>query len=386
MTTYGRTMAGVEKWSDDMEVPYLDLKRSTEIDREAYRDAASQVLSSGWYILGHQVSTFETAWAKYCGVENCVGTGNGLDGLELVLRALDLPPDGEVIVPSNTYIATWLAVTNVGLRVRPVEPDPESFNLTKAGVEAEISEHTVAILGVHLFGRLADPQLSLLEQSHGIPVIFDAAQAHGAKYADASAGSLGRAAAFSFYPTKNLGALGDAGAVTTYDSTLADRVRLQRNYGSRTKYEFEMRGRNSRLDEIQAALLSVALPSLDERNERRREVAAYYSRELSGTALNLPEFPSHPDEHVWHAYNVLTVDHAQRERLRQRLASEGVGTQVFYPEPPHLSDAYRDHGWSVDRFPFAYKFASTSLALPIAPYMTDAEVEYVAAAVKLCLS
>lgn len=370
-----------------MRIPYLDLKRSSNAHAASSMAAFERVLDSGWFVLGREVEAFEREWATHCGSAHCTGTGNALDGLEIALRALDLPRGGEVIVPSNTYIATWLAVTNVGLKVRPVEPDAVTHNLSARGVRAAIDTGaTVAVLAVHLFGQLADEEICDVAAESGIPVLFDAAQAHGARTVDGkSSGNLGDVAVHSFYPTKNLGALGDGGAITTDVDAVDERARLLRNYGSRRKYENEVRGRNSRLDEVQAAILRDRLNHLDSENERRRAIAGQYSDVLSGNgSISVPAAPSDAGRHVWHAYNIICESVSYRERLQGHLAANGIGTQVFYPVPPHMSDAYADLGWSAEDFPVARAFAQTSLALPIAPYLTDAEVEQVANAIKLC--
>lgn len=371
-----------------MQIPYLDLKRSAAAHSEATKAAFQRVLDSGWFILGTEVASFEREWAAFGGSTHCVGTGNGLDGLEIALASLNLPDGGEVIVPSNTYIATWLAVTNVGLKVRPVEPDPVTHNLTAEGVAAGIdSRTTVAVLGVHLFGQLADEGICDVASAAGVPVLFDAAQAHGARTnLGESSGSLGDVAVHSFYPTKNLGALGDGGAITTDNDEIAEAARLLRNYGSKRKYQNDVRGRNSRLDEAQAAILREGLLHLDEENSRRRRIANVYSTELESVeAIRTPVSPADSGRHVWHAYNITCESAEQRETLAEQLSSRGVGTQVFYPVPPHMSAAYRDLGFAPADFPVAKNFAATSLALPIAPYLTDSELEHVVDTIKSCV-
>jgi dTDP-4-amino-4,6-dideoxygalactose transaminase len=355
----------------DFEAAYAEI--APELD-EAY----GRVMRSGWYILGREVEAFEQEWADYCGTAHCVGVGNGLNALELVLRAWGVGPGDEVIVPSNTYIATWLAVTHVGATCVPVEPDPATSNLDPGGVEAAISSRTAAILVVHLYGAAADvgPIREIADQ-RGIRLLEDAAQAHGTRYRGSRTGALGDAAAFSFYPTKNLGAYGDAGAVTTDDATLADAVRLLRNYGSRTKYLNELPGTNSRLDELQAALLRVRLRHLDSWNARRAAAAERYAAALRDTAgLRLPT-AADDSESVWHVY---VVRHAQRDGLQEALAAEGIQTLIFYPVPPHLSDAYRGEGWSSGDFPIAEELARSNLALPIGPHLTEQQQDRVVAA------
>ena len=325
-------------------------------------------MESGWYILGEELDAFEREWAEYCGTGCCVGVGSGLSALELVLRAWEIGPGDEVIVPSNTYIASWLAVSHVGARPIPVEPDPRTANIDPERIEAAVTPRTRAIMVVHLYGHCADldPILSVARQ-RGLRVLEDAAQAHGAEYRGRRAGGLGDAAAFSFYPTKNLGAFGDGGAVTTDDADLADAVRLLRNYGSPKKYWNEVVGTNSRLDELQAALLRVRLRHLDEWNERRAAAAERYAQSLGDLpGLTLPGVTpgSRP---VWHVY---VVRHLLRDRLQRELEASGVQTLTFYPIPPHLSGAYQDYGWSAGAFPIAEELARTNLALPIGPHLS----------------
>ncbi|MGH2951619.1 MAG: DegT/DnrJ/EryC1/StrS family aminotransferase [Solirubrobacterales bacterium] len=349
-------------------VPFLDLQAAyseigTELD-EAYR----RVMRSGRYILGAELEAFEREWADYCGVEHAVGVGSGLSALELVLRGWGIGPGDEVIVPSNTYIASWLAVTQAGAKVVPVEPDPTTANIDPEAIEAAVTPRTRAIMAVHLYGFCADldPILGIARR-HDLRVVEDAAQAHGARYRGRRAGSLADAAGFSFYPTKNLGAYGDGGAVTTDDATLADAVRLLRNYGSPRKYCNDVAGTNSRLDELQAALLRVRLQYLDEWNRRRAALAERYSSGLAGSDyLRLPVV-SDGAEHAWHVY---VVHHPKRDRLQEALAAHGVQTLIFYPVPPHLSDAYRAEGWAEGAFPVAEDLARTNLGLPIGPHVT----------------
>ena len=361
-------------------VPFLDLGAGYRELQAELDDAARRVLSSGWYILGPEVEAFEAEFAAYCGTEHCVGVGNGLNALELVLRAWGVGQGDEVIVPSNTYIATWLAVTNIGARIVPVEPDRVTGNLDPDRVEAAISRHTRAIIPVHLYGQCADMG-PLMEQAqrHGLLVLEDAAQAHGAEYRGRRAGALGHAAAFSFYPTKNLGAYGDGGAVTTSDAQLAARLRLLRNYGSAHKYDNESTGTNSRLDPLQAALLRVRLEHLDEWNARRAAAAARYGQGLAGDPdLRLPQVPvwSQP---VWH---VFAVHHPERDQLQALLAEQGVQTLIFYPVAPHLSGAFADLGWQEGDFPIAEELANSTLGLPIGPHTTPDQQDHVIAAVE----
>jgi dTDP-4-amino-4,6-dideoxygalactose transaminase len=360
-------------------VPFLDLEAATAEIRVELDTALGRVLASGRYVLGPEVEAFEREFAAFVGTEHCVGVGNGLDAIELALRALGVGIGDEVIVPSNTYIATWLAVTRLGALVVPVEPDSETFNLDPGRIEAAITPRTRAIIAVHLYGQPADidPILGVARR-RGIRVVEDAAQAHGARYKGRPVGSLGDAAAWSFYPTKNLGALGDGGAITTNDPAVADRVRALRNYGSRTKYVNEVRGVNSRLDELQAAVLRVKLPLLEEWNERRRRVAARYLDGLHGTALRLPPAAPRVDP-VWHLF---VVRSEARDRLQQHLTKSGVQTLIHYPIPPNLQGAYADLAYPVGAFPIAERIHGECLSLPIGPHLTDAQVGAVIDAVR----
>lgn len=355
----------------DLGAAYRELK--TEID-----SAVSRVLESGWYILGPEVENFEIEWAQYCGADHAVGLGNGLDALVLALRALDIGEGDEVIVPSNTYIATWLAVSMVGATPVPVEPDARTYNLDPALCEAAITSRTRAILPVHLYGQPADldPILNLARRN-GLSVIEDAAQAHGAKYQGRRLGAHGDIVCWSFYPGKNLGALGDGGAITTDNSDLADRIRTLRNYGSREKYVNEVLGYNSRLDPLQAAVLRAKLPFLDEWTQRRRNIASLYSEALQGTALTLPFVPEWA-EPAWHLYVVRSKD---RDRLQSDLQERGVGTLIHYPIPPHLQEAYSEMGLGRGAFPLAESIADEALSLPIGPQLELSEANRV---VEIC--
>ena len=358
-----------------MRVPFLDLKAPYAELRDELDAAYRRVMESGWFIMGDELRSFETEFAAYCGTRHCVGVGNGLEALHLILRGLGVGPGDEVIVPSNTYIATWLAVSYAGAKPVPVEPDPETHNLDPERVHDAITPRTKAMIPVHLYGQCADMDpLRDLASRYGLKVIEDTAQAHGAQYKGSRAGSLSDAAAFSFYPGKNLGALGDAGAVVTNDDALADTVRVLRNYGSREKYYNETKGYNSRLDELQAALLRVKLLKLEEWNERRKHIAARYLCELEGAGgIKLPRVPSWADP-VWHLF---VVQHPDRERLQSHLTAAGVGTLIHYPKPPHLQEAYAELGYSRGTFPIAEQMADEVLSLPIGPHMSDADVDYV---------
>ena len=352
------------------EIAFLDL-RATYLEIQDELDAAwRRVMNSGWYILGEEVTAFEREFADYCGTKHCVGVANGLEALQLILRSYEIGVGDEVIVPSNTYIATWLAVSNAGATVVPVEPDSGTYNLDPDVVEAAITGKTKAILPVHLYGQPADMDpINEIARRHGLKVVEDAAQAHGARYRDRRVGSLGDAAGWSFYPTKNLGAYGDAGAVTTDDDDLADRVRLLRNYGSKSKYYNEEKGINSRLDELQAALLRVRLKHLNEWNSRRARIAAKYLEELRETELLLPGVCEGADP-VWHLFVVRST---RRDELQKYLKSQGVNTLVHYPVPPHLQEAYKDAALP-DGYPISEAIHREALSLPMGPHLSDADL------------
>jgi dTDP-4-amino-4,6-dideoxygalactose transaminase len=364
-------------------IPFLDMKPAYA-ELKAELDAAyHRVMESGWFVLGKEVEAFEREYAAFCGTQHCVGLGNGLEALELVLRAWDIGAGHEVIVPSNTYIATWLAVTAVGAKVVPVEPTPEGPNIDPSLIERAITSRTKAIMPVHLYGEPADmAAIRKIGDLYGLKVIEDVAQAQGARVLGDRVGGLGDAGAHSFFPTKNIGAFGDGGAVTTDDAALAERLRALRNYGSRVKYVNIERGYNSRLDELQAAFLRVKLTKLDEWNERRRQLAARYADRLAGIpGLGLPRAPQWA-EPVWHLYVVRVP---RRAELMKALDATGVGTLVHYPIPPHLQQAYADLGVSRGTYPLAESLAETVLSLPIGPHMRPETVDEIAAAVRAAL-
>lgn len=361
-----------------MNIPFLDLKAPQAEMREALHAAFARVLDSGWYIQGEELAKFEQEFAAYCGVQHCIGVANGLDALHLILRAYGIGPGDEVIVPSNTFIATWLAVSHAGARPVPVEPDDATFNIDPAGIEAAITSRTKAIIAVHLYGQAADMDaINDIAARHGLKVIEDAAQAHGARYKGRRTGALGDAAGFSFYPGKNLGALGDGGAVTTNDPVLAERIRMLGNYGSRTKYRNELQGFNSRLDEMQAAFLREKLLRLDEWNARRARIAAIYQERLRDSALRSPVVPPWA-EPVWHLY---VVRSKQRDALQSHLAACGIGSLVHYPIPPHLQGAYATDGWRDGDWPLSERMHREVLSLPMGPHLSMAQVDDVVAAV-----
>jgi dTDP-4-amino-4,6-dideoxygalactose transaminase len=360
-------------------VPFLDLKASyLEIQDEL--DAAYQrMMDSGWYILGAEVRAFEAEYAAYIGVKHCVGVGNGLEALQLILRAYGIAAGDEVIVPANTYIATWLAVSGAGATVVPVEPRERTFNLDPERVEAAITARTKAILPVHLYGQTAEMDaINEIARRHGLKVIEDAAQAHGAKYKGRRAGALGDAAGWSFYPTKNLGAYGDAGAITTDDDKLAEQLRLLRNYGSTEKYYNAVKGVNSRLDELHAAMLRVRLSHLDEWNARRARIAAMYLTELQATNLLLPTVIDGAQP-VWHLFVVRSVE---RDELQRFLKAAGIGTLVHYPVAPHLQEAYQEMGLGAGTYPITEAIHREVLSLPIGPHLTEADAARVVEAVQ----
>lgn len=362
-----------------MKIPFLDLTAIHAELKEEFEAACRRVLESGWFILGPEVEAFEAEFASYCGAKHCVGVGNGLDALHLILRAMEIGEGDEVIVPANTYIATWLAVSYAGATLVPVEPDQRTYNINPARIEAAVTPRTRAIIPVHLYGQPAEMDaINEIAGRHGIKVIEDAAQAQGARYRGRMTGALSDAAGFSFYPGKNLGALGDAGAITTNDDELAERVRLLRNYGSQMKYYSELKGFNSRLDELQAALLRVKLRKLDEWNDRRRAKARFYLQTLQDADLTLPFVPRHV-EPIWHQF---VIRHAQRDELQKHLSAAGVGTLIHYPVPPHMQNAYAELGLSAGSFPISEAIASEILSLPISPHLSDEDAAYVASQIR----
>ncbi|HEY0454034.1 DegT/DnrJ/EryC1/StrS family aminotransferase [Actinophytocola sp.] len=366
-----------------MTVPFLDLTAPyTELKAEL--DAATQrVLASGRYLLGPENEAFEAEFAAYCGARECVSVGSGLDAIVLVLRALGIGAGDEVIVPSHTFIATWLAVAATGATPVPVEPDPLTYNVDPAALEAAVTPRTRAIVPVHLYGQPADlDAIGAVAARHGLAVVEDAAQAHGATYKGERIGAR-HVAAFSFYPGKNLGALGDGGAVVTGDADLAAKVRLLRNYGSTVKYHHEVKGTNSRLDELQAALLRAKLAHLDEWNARRSAVAGRYAKELAGLDDLVLPATSAWAEHVWHLYVVRTPD---RAGLQDRLTAAGVHTLVHYPIAPHRSAAFGELGLATGTLPLAERFATEVLSLPMGPHLTTEQVDDVVTAVHSALA
>lgn len=362
---------------DRVKIDFLNLKRINDFYREDIRQAIGKVVESGWYILGSETEAFEREFADYCGVKHCIGVANGLEALYLILRGYGIGPGDEVIVPANTYIATWLAISDSGAKVVPVEPDERTYNLDPELIEAAITPRTKAILPVHLYGQPADiDPIAEIARRHDLLIIEDAAQAHGARYKGRPVGSLGDAAGFSFYPTKNLGALGDGGAVTTNDDRLAARLRKLRNYGSTVKYRHEIRGINSRLDEMQSAILRVKLRRLDADNDKRAAIAARYLDSLDDVPVLLPHVADGV-RHVWHVFVIQTED---RDGLQAALAARGIGTLIHYPTPNHLQDAYRSDEWPP--LPVTERVQAKILSLPMAPYMSFDDVDTIARAVR----
>lgn len=364
-------------------VPFLDVAAANAEVGQALQTAIGRVVESGRFILGPEGEAFESDWAAFVGTIGCVGVGNGLDALTLSLRAMGVGPGDEVIVPGQTFVATWLAVTAAGGRPVPVDVDSRTANLNPALLEAAITSRTRVVVAVHLFGRVADMDaIGAVARRHGLLVLEDAAQAHGARVGERRAGSIGDAAAWSFYPSKNLGAMGDAGAITSDDRDFLDRVRLLRNYGSTIRYRHETLGVNSRLDELQAAVLRAKLPYLETWNERRRRVARTYLDELSDLPdLQLPE-PPRDGEHVWHLF---VVRHPRRERLRQALEAAGIETLIHYPVAPHQQPAFAGAVSEGTCLPESEALAAEALSLPMGPHLNDEQVGRVVDSIRKAL-
>ena len=361
-------------------IPFLDLKAINHQYQQALKDAAARVIDSGWYILGDEVEQFESEFAAYCGTEFCIGVANGLDALTLILRAWieqdQLAEGDEVIVPANTYIASILAITENRLKPILVEPDPETFNLDPALVEQHISDRTRAILTVHLYGQVTGMDAIMsIARKHNLKVVEDCAQAHGACYQGKKVGSIGDAAGFSFYPGKNLGALGDAGAITTSDAQLAETLRALRNYGSQEKYKNIYQGVNSRLDEMQAALLRVKLRYLDIETENRRKIANLYNQTIDNLVIQTPVVQV-KESHVWHLYVIRTE---KRNQLSAYLQQQGIQTVIHYPIPAHKQSAYSD--WSCLKLPISEQLHNEVLSLPMSPVLSEANFAQVVEAV-----
>ena len=362
-----------------MKVSFLDLKASFSEIQPEIEDAMLESVRSGQYIGGSNVESFESAFGHFVGSDFCIGVANGLDALVLSLKVLGVKSGDEVIVPSNTFIATWLAVTQCGATPVPVEPNAETYNIDSKLIEAKITERTKVIIPVHLYGQPADlDEILALAKAHNIYVVEDAAQAHGACYKGRKIGSHGDLVTWSFYPGKNLGALGDGGAITTNNAALAERLRALRNYGSSERYVHTALGSNSRLDPVQAAVLSVKLRHLQEWNDRRVRIASIYNEAFKGLPIVLPSVRSHNDP-VWHLYCIRVKN---RDKFRKRLSSMGIETLIHYPIPPHLQDAYRFLNFGHRSFPVAESIASELLSIPIGPSLKKAQVDYVVNGIK----
>lgn len=358
---------------NDFTAPHQEIKE--ELDA-----AYNRFITSGWYVLGKEVEAFEEEYAAYCGTKYCIGVGNCLDAMHLVLRAWDIGPGDEVIVPANTYIATWLAISHAGARPIPVEPDPKTYNIDPCKLESVITKATKAIIPVHLYGQTAEMDaIRGIASRHGLKILEDAAQAQGADYNGIKAGALGDAGAHSFYPTKNLGALGDAGAVTTDNPVLAKKISLLRNYGSNKRYYNELIGHNSRLDELQAALLRVKLKYLDKLNSTRKEKAEYYIKKLSNMEGIVLPLHHNKGMHVWHLF---VIQHPERDRIRFNLSENGVETLIHYPIPSHIQNAYKNLGYKKGDFPISEKIADQIFSLPLRPDLQTLEQDYIIDAIK----
>ena len=357
-----------------MNIPFVSFKPMEEELNDELRDAFDRVLNRSWYIGGVEDESFEASFASFCGMNYCVGTGNGLDALMLILKALSIGEGDEVIVPSNTFIATALAVSYVGAKPVLSEPDINTFNIDPSRVEDKITPRTKAIMPVHLYGQPCDMDPILeIASKHDLKIIEDCAQAHGATYKGRKAGTFGVAAGFSFYPGKNLGALGDAGAVVTNDKSLADRVRALGNYGSDYKYHHIYMGNNSRLDEMQAAFLSVKLPHLERMNEERRKIAKIYSGSIKNPKVNIP-YVIDDCVPVWHVYGLRCKE---RDALEKHLNDHGISTNKHYPIPMHMQECYKELGYAEGDFPIAEEISRTELSIPMYYGMSDDEIKYV---------
>lgn len=357
-----------------MKIPFVSFKpMEKELDKEL-RNAFERVYTRSWYIEGQEDKNFEKAFAEFCGVKYCVGVGNGLDGLMLALKALQIGPNDEVIVPSNTYIATALAVTYVGAKLVFVEPDIRTFNIDPSKIKEAITPNTKAIMPVHLYGQPCDMEPIMdIAKKHNLYVIEDCAQAHGAIYKGKTIGSFGTAAGFSFYPGKNLGALGDAGATVTNSAEVAEKVRALGNYGSDYKYHHILKGNNSRLDEMQAAFLGAKLPHLEKMNEERRRIAKKYLEGIKNSEIILP-YVIDDVIPVWH---IFAIRCQRRDELESYLKENGIGTNKHYPIPMHLQECYKDLGYKKGDFPIAEEISETELSLAMYYGMTDEEIQYV---------
>ncbi|WP_038345958.1 DegT/DnrJ/EryC1/StrS family aminotransferase [Acinetobacter sp. A47] len=365
-------------------IPFLDLKNINKQYREELINACTRVIDSGWYIGGTELEQFERNFATYCGTQYAIGVANGLDALILTLRAWKelgkLQEGDEVIVPSNTYIASILAISANQLKPILVEPNPDTFNLDPTKIEAVITDRTKVILPVHLYGQLAAmPEIMAIAEKHNLLVLEDSAQSHGAEINGKKAGNWGDASGFSFYPGKNLGALGDAGAITTNDKDLANMLKALRNYGSHEKYKNLVQGVNSRLDEIQAAMLDIKLKYLDQETEHRRKIANIYSLGINNPFIQLPRIDGNVIENQQHVWHLFVIQTSHREALQKYLTENGIQTLIHYPIPPHKQQAYQD--WNDLSFPISEQIHTTVLSLPISPVLKLEDAQYI---VKIC--
>lgn len=363
-----------------MGVPFLNFEPMHSAIKPEMQKAFEKVYDSYWYVMGKELTEFEQSYSTFNKVEHTIGVSNGLDALHLALKSLGIGPGDEVIVPSNTYIATALAASYVGATPVFVEPNPLTYNINPDNIEAAITAKTKAIMPVHLYGQACEMEAIMdIAERHNLYVIEDNAQAHGAAYANKITGSWGKANGTSFYPGKNLGALGDGGAITTNDPAIAKRVKVLRNYGSQVKYQNEVIGHNMRLDELQAAFLSVKLNYLQQWTAQRQQIAAWYNESLSGIGDLVPPYVQPNSTHVYHLYVIKTK---LRKELQEYLASNGIGTLIHYPIPPHLQEAYVHLGYKSGDFPIAEELAGTCLSLPIWPGMSKSEVTEVCDAIE----
>lgn len=358
-----------------MKVPFLELSKQYTNIKSEIDDAYYRTINSGWYILGEEVESFEKEFASYNNVNYCIGVGNGLEALQLILMGLNIGPGDEVIVPANTYIATWLAISYVGAKIIPVEPDAKTFNVDPSLIEKAITDSTRAILPVHLYGQFSDMDpIVEIAKKHNLYVIEDSAQNHGGLYRGKYSGELSIAAAFSFYPTKNLGAFGDAGAILTNDKLLANKLKILRNYGSEKKYQNMIKGHNSRLDPLQAAFLRVKLFHLEEWNQKRSRISSIYFCKLKDCEQIILPCALDNVKHVWHQF---VIRCKERDALIGHLKNDGIDTMIHYPIPPHLSKAYKDLGYKVGDFPITEELAKTMISLPIDPFLSEDDIKYV---------
>ncbi|MCL6261237.1 DegT/DnrJ/EryC1/StrS family aminotransferase [Aquiflexum sp. TKW24L] len=365
-------------------IPFLDLQKINIRHEQAFKNELDELLKKGWFILGEKLTEFERLFARYCGVKHCIGVANGLDALILILEAYKelgvMKIGDEVIVPANTYIASILAISKAGLKPVLVEPRLDDYLIDSSKIEERITDRTVAILPVHLYGQVCDmTAINTIALKHNLKVIEDSAQSHGAYYQGKRCGNLGDASGFSFYPGKNLGALGDGGAITTNDDELAEVLIAYRNYGSQEKYKCKFKGINSRLDELQAAFLTIKLKYLDEDNEKRRSIAEIYTKSITNPTINLPLIHN-VNGHAWHLF---VIRSQRRDELQKFLFKEGVQTVIHYPIPPHLQGAYNDFGYKKGYFPITEEISDTCLSLPIWPEIPEDDLMYVKEAINL---